>query len=171
MVKPLAENNPDTYKPSCAWILGHIGDRYANINQYSKAEEYYLKTLKIYKQLAVTNPETFLPYYVESLGNISYYAIFNSHFTDAERYANEALSLDSTQTWVKTNLVTSLLFQGRYAEAEQIALEIMNIELNGKPIKDAILEDLNDFESKGIIPSDRMADVERLRKVLLNYEQ
>lgn len=102
-----------------------------------------------------------------NLGNLSYYAVGAGQFKDAEDYARQALALDATQTWIKTNLVTACLFQGKHEEAKGIALEIKDLDYgDGTTFRDSILEDLKLFEEIGIVPERYKDDVARLKKLL-----
>jgi tetratricopeptide (TPR) repeat protein len=104
--------------------------------------------------------ENHLEGYVNALGSQSFQCIFVGQLEKAEQYAREALSIDPTQHWINTNLASSLLFQGRYAEAEAIYRQYKD------ELKDSFLGDFEEFEKSGVIPEERKADVERIRKML-----
>ena len=54
----------------------------------------------------------------------------------------------------------SLLFQCKYNEAAALYLQYKD------ELKDSYLQNLQDYEAAGVIPEDRKADVERIRKML-----
>ena len=81
-------------------------------------------------------------------------------FAKAEQYAREGIEVDSTQTFIYTNLASSLLLQGKYSEAEYI-YTIYKDEL-----KDEFLDDFRQFEEVGIIPEEYKADVEKIKRML-----
>lgn len=76
------------------------------------------------------------------------------------------MQLDSSQMWIKTNLLTSILLQGRYNDAMTIAMNIAGDSWNNVPLKNLIIDDLNAFEEKGIIPDAHKKDVENMRLYL-----
>ncbi len=159
--RKLAASNPGAYEPDLAKSLNNLRVLCSTQKKYSEAVKYGEESIELYTKL---NDEKSLSS-VE--GNLSYNLIFLKRFSEAEQYAVKALSIDSTQIWIKTNLITSVLFQGRYAEAEKMALEIKDkIWEENKPLRDNILEDLKAFEKDNIIPQEYINDVEKLRKVL-----
>ena len=70
------------------------------------------------------------------------------------------MAVDSTQHWIATNLAAALLFQGKYAEAEKIYRQYKD------ELKDSFLDDFKQFAEAGVIPKEREADVERIKKML-----
>lgn len=81
-------------------------------------------------------------------------------FAKAEQCASEALEIDISQKWIFTNLAAALLLQGKYADAEELYVFL-------KPeLKSSLLDDLAAYEQAGVIPKERKADVERIRKML-----
>lgn len=98
--------------------------------------------------------------YVRALGDQSFQCIFVGQWEKAEQYAREVLSIDSTNLWINANLATSLLFQGKLTEAEAIYRQYKD------ELRDSFLQDLNDFEAAGVVPEERKAKVEEIRKLL-----
>ena len=70
------------------------------------------------------------------------------------------MAVDSTQHWIAANLAHALLFQGKYAEAEKIYREYKS------ELKDSFLDDFRQFAEAGVIPKEREADVERIKRML-----
>ena len=81
-------------------------------------------------------------------------------FAQAEQYAREGLQVDSTQHLIYTNLAASLLFQGKYEEAEQIYRQYK------EDLKDSFLDDFRQFAEAGVIPKELEAEVERIKQML-----
>ena len=140
------------YYGATHWIA-HL---YEGIKDYSSAYNALNGWLSWAKESQWNVPE----FSIKELENISKYAILDEKFAEAEQWALEGLKIDSTQHSFFSNLAASMLFQGKYEEAEQIYRQYKN-ELN-----DTFQQDLNDFEAAGIIPEERKADVERIRKIL-----
>ena len=101
------------------------------------------------------------------LGDLSYYANAIGLFSESEKYAEEALQFDSSLIWIKTNTVSSLLFQGKYEDARKVAFEIKDlVQEDGTTYKQSLLEDWNLFEELDIIPEQFKSDLEHLKSEL-----
>lgn len=149
---PMNPSIQQNYYGATHWIA-HL---YEGIKDYSSAYNALNGWLSWAKESQWNVPE----FSIKELENISKYAILDEKFAEAEQWALEGLKIDSTQHSFFSNLAASMLFQGKYEEAEQIYRQYKN-ELN-----DTFQQDLNDFEAAGIIPEERKADVERIRKIL-----
>ena len=136
-----------------------MGDLYSLSENYEKAYLSYQESDSILKMLIEDN-ETLKAEYAINLGNLSYSNLMLKRFNEAERYASDALTIDISQGWVFTNLAAALLLQGKYNEAEEIYRNMKDT------LKDGMLEDLNLFERKNIIPKERKEDVKRIRMLL-----
>ena len=106
------------------------------------------------------NPETIKGGYTDNLGIQSIYALFMKQYTESEQYAREGLSVDPTKHWLASNLAAALLFQGKYVEAEKIYQQYKS------ELKDGFLDDFQQYAEAGVIPKEREADVERIKKLL-----
>ena len=81
-------------------------------------------------------------------------------FEEGELHSLEALKVDSTQHLAYTNLAAAYLLQGKYEAAEKLYRQYKN------EFKDGLLTDLDELAKAGVIPADRMADVEKIKKIL-----
>ena len=81
-------------------------------------------------------------------------------FEEGEFHSLEALKVDSTQHLAYTNLAAAYLLQGKYQDAEKLYRQYKS------EFKDGLLTDLDELAKAGVIPSDRMADVEKIKKML-----
>ena len=81
-------------------------------------------------------------------------------FAQAEQYAREGLQVDSTKHFIYANLAASLLFQGKYEEAEQIYRQYK------EELKDGFLDDFRQYAEAGVIPKEHEAEVERIKQML-----
>ena len=156
----LAVANPQVYEPDLADTQYNLGCLYYNIQRYEDSEEMYLSAMEIRRRLAAANPQVYEPGLVRACNNLSFLFLAQGNFEEAERYAREGSKYDSTHHTVYTNLAASLLFQGRYAEAEEIYLRYR------EELKEDFLSDFEDFYRRGIIPPEREDDVERIKKLL-----
>ena len=102
--------------------------------------------------------------YAQALGSQSFSAIFMKHYAEAEQYAREGLAVDSAQHWIATNLAAALLIQGKYAEAECIYRQYKN------ELKDSFLDDFRQFAEAGVIPPECEADVEKIKRLLVELK-
>ena len=156
----LAVANPQVYEPDLADTQYNLGCLYYNIQRYEDSEEMYLSALEVYQRLTAVNPQVYEPYLVRACNNLSFLFLAQGNFEEAERYAREGSKYDFTHHAIYTNLAASLLLQGRYAEAEEIYLRYK------EELKEDFLSDFEDFYRRGIIPPEREADVERIKKLL-----
>ena len=146
------------YYDSSLYFLSQL---YTTTNEHAKKHyEINEEWLPIFKVNYQNDPERFQEDYINALGSQSFQCIFAGQFEKSEKYAREALAIDSTQHWIFSNLAASLLFQGKYDEAKTVYRQYKD------ELKDGFLQDFNDFETAKVIPKERKADVERIRKML-----
>ncbi|MEL7005823.1 MAG: hypothetical protein AAFN93_24305, partial [Bacteroidota bacterium] len=89
------------------------------------------------------------------LGNLSWYYIFARNFTGAETVARRGLEIDESQTWINSNLVIALVFQGRFEEAKPIYVQLKDQPYDENRMWTTIfLEDLFTLENAGITHPD-----------------
>ena len=148
-------------------IINYIADYksalaniYDQMQQYKLCENELKGALEIGRSLAKDNPQNYNSVLAGTLGSIAYCEIFIKKYYAAEQYASEGISVDSTQTWIYTNLAAALLFQGKYSEAEQIYREYKS------ELKRDFLNDFNQFERTGVIPKEYEEDVEKIKHIL-----
>ncbi len=137
-----------------------LSQLYPKINNYNAAYKVGNEWLPLIKKQSEDYPDLMLKDYVESLGNQSFYAIFQTKYAEAEQLARDGLEIDSTFHWIAANLASSLLFQGKYKDAKKIYLKYKD------ELKDTFLEDLSQFDKAGVIPKKRKKDVEIIKKLL-----
>ena len=90
----------------------------------------------------------------------SFYANVLGKFEEGELHSLEALKVDSTQHLAYTNLAAAYLLQGKYQAAEKLYRQYKN------ELKDGFLSDFDELAKAGVIPAERMADVEKIKKML-----
>jgi tetratricopeptide (TPR) repeat protein len=102
-----------------------------------------------------------------TLGTLSWNYLFIKEYKKSEQSARQALKLDNTQTWVKTNLAHALLFQNRFSEAEKMYKELSLIKRNENvTYMQIFLEDFEALEKAGAIPEKHKNNVEKIRNML-----
>ncbi|MDR0872954.1 MAG: tetratricopeptide repeat protein [Prevotellaceae bacterium] len=104
--------------------------------------------------------------FAKPYGNLSFYYILTKNYQKSEQSAQKGLSIDSTQTWIKTNLAAALLFQNRYEDAEKVYSELLNTPTEGLSYAEKCLEDLNKYEKADVIPENQKENVEKIRQLL-----
>ncbi len=92
---------------------------------------------------------------IESLaslhGNHAYFLLFARQFQTAETAANQGLSLDSSQTWIYTNLAHALMLEGQVDEARTLYAKYVGTLLNdGRLWEDAVIEDFELLRKAGL---------------------
>lgn len=90
----------------------------------------------------------------------SFYANLLGKFEEGELHSLEALKVDSTQHLAYTNLAAAYLLQGKYQAAEKLYRQYKN------EFKEGLLNDLDELAKAGVIPAERKADVEKIKKML-----
>ncbi len=84
-------------------------------------------------------------------GNLSWYALFDRHYVLAEVSARRSLELDSSKTWVYTNLAHSLILQGKVESGKDVYNQFKNVNhTDGRMMKIIFLEDIKELEKAGI---------------------
>lgn len=111
--------------------------------------------LEFYKEGAITKEQ-----YTQCLTNLAFAANVIGKFHEGEKYSKESLAVDSTEHLAYTNLAASLLMQGRYSEAEKLYIQFKS------EFKDSFLDDLKVLTEYGVIPKEREADVEKIKRLL-----
>ena len=155
----LAKINPaqqQWYKGS----LYNLSQLYPVVKNYSAAYRINKERLSILKKKYEENPDAVKRDYAVELVSQSRYALFMKQYAESEQCAREGLIIDSTKTFIYSNLAAALLFQGKYAEAEKIYREYKS------ELKDSFLDDFRQFAEAGVIPKEREADVERIKRML-----
>jgi tetratricopeptide (TPR) repeat protein len=98
-------------------------------------------------------------------GDYAFIQLQHKQFMLAERSSRRGLELDSTQTWIYTNLALALLFQDRYDEALKIYRRWKDRPYPNPPLptfREAFLKDFDDMENLGITHP----DVAKVRELL-----
>tara|TARA_R110002020_G_scaffold315150_1_gene530321 strand:- start:3162 stop:5489 length:2328 start_codon:yes stop_codon:yes gene_type:complete len=110
---------------------------------------------------------------VQAINSNAWYALLSGKFNKAELLIRKGISLDITYKYLYTNLPPSLLLQGKTEDAIAEYLKWADRTFGEQDLatyKDAFLADFLEFETAGIIPEERKADVEKVRE-LLNQEK
>lgn len=108
--------------------------------------------------------QDFKDWTAEQYGSLAWYHLFNRQFTEAETAARRGIALGGEATeWIHTNLALSLLYQGKYKEAEAVYLQFKGQMYDEEQSWVAIfLKDLDELETAGITHP----DVAKIRKLL-----
>ena len=159
--RKLAQNSP-LFKSGYEGTLYSLTQLYSMTGNHTKCYEANEEWLPVLRQYWQENSDKYSEDLINTLGSQSYQCIFLGQLEQGENYAREALKIDPSQHWIITNLAACLLFQGKYAEAEIIYSQYK------EELKDSFLQDLNDFETAGVIPTKSHGDVERIRIQLNN---
>ena len=155
----MAKANP-AHQERYEYSLNRLSGLYSTVKNYKEVYRINQEFILILKSHYESNPESFRSDYSWRLGNQSYMSIFMNQYQEAELLAREGLTIDSTQHWIATNLAAALLFQGKYVEAEKIYHQYKNEE------KESFLDDFKQFSEAGVIPKEREADVEKIKRML-----
>lgn len=141
---------------------------------YKYSKNNFLKADSIFNQYK-DNPLIINKHYTKRLakgyGSLSFNLLFIKKYIESEKAAIKGLRIDSSTTWIKTNLAHALLFQGKYVEAEKIYREIKDIKFvqyDYKTLGGACLDDFKKLEEKKLIPIEYQESVEKIKSILKN---
>ncbi|MCR5851223.1 MAG: tetratricopeptide repeat protein [Bacteroidaceae bacterium] len=141
-------------------VLCNLSELYSTVEDYLKAYHLNQECLPIMKKKYEADQESQRSDYADYLGSHSCCCVFTKQYAEAEQYAREGLAIDSTKHFIYSNLAAALLFQGKYEEAEQIYCQYK------EELKDSFLDDFKQFAKVGVIPKEREADVERIKRLI-----
>ena len=152
--------NDETDKSLYISNLSCLVDLYYYNKDYATAYTYNKELLPLLKANYGEDAEKWKTDYHGKLISQSFYANLLGKFEEGEHYSLEALKVDSTQHLAYTNLAAAYLLQGKYQAAEKLYRQYKN------EFKDGLLTDLDELAKAGVIPAERMADVEKIKKML-----
>ena len=152
--------NDETGKSLYVLNLSCLDVLYSKDKDYATAYSYNKELLSLLKANYEGNAATWKSEYCGKLISQSFYANLLGKFGEGELHSLEALKVDSTRHLAYTNLAAAYLLQGKYQDAEKLYRQYKS------EFKDGLLTDLGELAKAGVIPSDRMADVEKIKKML-----
>ena len=132
----------------------------SNPKDYATAYTYNQELLPLLKANYGEEADKWKTDYNGGLITQSFCANLLGKFEEGELHSLEALKVDSTHHLAYTNLAAAYLLQGKYQAAEKLYRQYKN------EFKDGLLTDLDELAKAGVIPADRMADVEKIKKIL-----
>lgn len=159
--RELAAVSPQTYRPDVARLLRNVATLLDKRQCWDESEQLYLEELAINKELDQANPGQYIVDVARSYGNLSNHALLMKQWDKALEYAQQGLACDSTRLFIHANIAAAHLFKGEYNLAEAIYRQYR------QQLHDTFLDDLDQFNRMGIIPEERIEDVQRIRQLLL----
>ncbi len=156
----LALRNPQrqTYYENCMYWLSQL---YSYNDNYMAAYEINKELLPFMREQYNSAPYSNRDDYVKVLRNLSWYSTLLRKYEESEEYARVCLKYDTSSGKTISCLAAALLFQGKYAEAEQIYRQYKD------ELKDSFLDDFKQLAEAGVIPKEYEADVEKIKKMLM----
>ena len=152
--------NEETGKSLYAVNLGCLVELYGKEKDYATTYTYNKELLPLLKANYGEETDKWKAEYNKKLIQHSFCANLLGKFEEGELHSLEALKVDSTQHLAYTNLAAAYLLQGKYEAAEKLYRQYKS------EFKDGLLTDLDELAKAGVIPADRMADVEKIKKIL-----
>jgi len=142
MAKQLAASDPSNIEWRRNLLISHakLGVVFRAMGKMLEAEELGRTSVSL-------SPER-----ADGWGALSFYLLFAGKYAEVIEAAQKGLELDPTQTWIKTNLLQGQLYSGRVDEAKKLYAENAALLSNGKPFKQALLNDFEDFKKAGLAP-------------------
>jgi len=150
----------NVYLQSYAETLLNLYRFYNDRLRFNACDSLYHEALDVYRYMTKQDSQSYNIHIASVLESQSFFANLFAKYTDAERVAREVLAISPSQHWITSNLAASLLFQGKYSEAEAIYRQYKEEQ------KNRYLRDLQLFSDADAIPKNRLEDVERIIKML-----
>ena len=159
----LQEDIIKTDNDSLLWwsSLSCLVELYVNEKDYKSAMNYNERLLPLLKIMFLGNTEKYKRIYSDQLVAQSYCLNCLGEFTKGEQFSLNALQCDSSNHMAYTNLAAALLFQKNFSEAEKFYLQFKS------EFKNVFLGDFSEYERLKVIPKECEADVEKIKKMLL----
>ena len=110
-----------------------------------------------------------MTYLAQNLNSQAWYALLLVKFATAEALIREALALNVENKYLHINLAPALLLQGKLEAAIEQYRYWKDRPFGEQGLatyRDAFLDDLKAFEEAGVIPRERIDDVEAVRELL-----
>ena len=152
--------NDETGKSLYVLNLSFLGHLHSNDKDYATAYSYNKELLPLLKANYGEDAPIWKTEYNNKLIQQSFCANLLGKFEEGEHHSLEALKVDSTQHLAYTNLAAAYLLQGKYQAAEKLYRQYKN------EFKDGLLTDFDELVKAGVIPVERLADVEKIKKML-----
>lgn len=160
LIKDVREDKTDTLL--YIKTLSNLVDFNVLDEKYAIAYKYNKELLPLLKDEYNKNTESWALDYLCKVTAQSGLSNRFGKFIDGEKYALEAIELDSSQIFTSHYhcLAYALLFQGKVDEAEKLFRQFKD------EYKNTFILVLTEFERLGVIPEERKADVERIKAIL-----
>ena len=152
--------NEETGKSLYVVNLGCLVELYGKEKDYATTYTYNKELLPLLRANYGEDADTWKAEYYKKLIQHSFCANLLGKFEEGELHSLEALKVDSTQHLAYTNLAPAYLLQGKYQAAEKLYHQYKN------EFKEMLLNDLDELAKAGVIPIERIADVEKIKKML-----
>ena len=152
--------NDEAGKVLYALNLSFLIDLYSNDKDYANVYTYNKELLPLLKANYGEDADKWKTDYNGKLISQSFYANLLGKFEEGELLSLEALKVDSTQHLAYTNLAAAYLLQGKYQAAEKLYRQYKS------ELKEGFLSDFDELAKAGVIPAERKADVEKIKKML-----
>ena len=152
--------NNETGKDLYATNLACLVVLYSNDKDYATTYTYNKELLPLLKANYGEDADKWKSGYCRNLISQSFYANLLGKFEEGELHSLEALKVDPTQHLAYTNLAAAYLLQGKYQAAEKLYRQYKN------EFKDGLLTDFDELAKAGVIPVERLADVDKIKKML-----
>ena len=150
------ETDKSLYISKLSWLV----DLYDYDKDNATAYTYNKELLPLLKANYGEDADKWKTYYNRKLITQSICANLLGKFEEGEHYSLEALKVDSTQHLAYSNLAAAYLLQGKYQAAEKLYRQYKS------EFKEEFLSDLNKLAKADVIPAGRLADVEKIKKML-----
>lgn len=169
----LATKQPRLYRQALVFVLYGISDTYRSLKSYERSREYSERAVLL-EELSIKEGYT---QDAKSLAiaysNLSEACLFTRSFAEVERYAREALRLNSNLSealpGLEFRLAISLLLQGDYPKAWELYRGAMKAVTNdgadSKLLSDSITK-LEELVVQELVPSEHLQEIRNVENYL-----
>ena len=156
----LTEDNPQIYKSSLISALLLLSSVYSEEDDINNCYQIDLELLPLLEAEVKSGDASQKKNYEKVLYTLTLGSFLTGHFSEAEDYARQLITVDPSDGIPLVVLAETLLLQGKYEDAEPYFLKMKDAYREG------FLNDFEDLEANGLVPKERKPDIERIIRLL-----
>ncbi len=146
--------------------LVKLDDRISRVENKETKATLQNKLLKLIKKKLKKNEEL-IPSFVKHTNKKAWDGLFINNFKSSEKEIKKAMKFNTGDPYLITNLAPSLLFQGKYEEAEEVYMNNYSKPFRpGEIILDGFLADFDEFLAENVVPAEHKSKVISLKNRL-----
>lgn len=157
--REICKTAPKVYEPKYLGTLRNLAQLYFKTKRFSECIPIHMQCVSVARKKAEEDPANFMYVLALELNDLAFMQIMNKDFSSGEQTARESSNIYKENPFAHIHIANALLFQGKYAEAQQIYKE-------HKLLREYFLNDFVLYEKNGIIPEEYRQRVESIKGLL-----